>query len=408
MRKEIDTFEDYMKEQARKKEMKKTLVLTAASLLLIAVLFGTQLLSRSSASALQIGTAVLIVLYCGLNIILRLLSNKSFKPISEPFKKVVAILLALTAFYAFYMRSETRNGSTIVCLIILLALCLLSYKFTILNKDRWNVPDEPLKKLVELKYIGISIAVLQVFIAIPSMEDAVDNIRIKKDREKMEDVLAKGKESLKNIEIVDIPDSLQDDFIKDIRLAQSHILTYAKLYDNFEPNNFILNEEEKELKVDSILDIVLGRKEQFFSFLMMSFKPVYEVEGIMKDYKNKFFYYEGYYSAFVNVRSQYKLTESSHALEKKFGDISIESEKFEKLGRNKRTNELKKKRDVKRFAKLMDDFYVSENIRIMIGSAYEIAAGSLEYLNFIQMIYAYNTTVDYFYTDSNISNINKY
>lgn len=377
------------------------LTLSIACLALLGVLFGTKLLSRSSASGLQVGIAVVIAVYCGLNMLLRCLRKKTFKPISEPFKKVFAFMLALVAFYAFFLRNETRDANSIICLVILLVLCLLSYKFTIVNKDRWNIPDEPLKKLVELKYIGITIAIMQIFVAVPSMEDALRSIKIRSDLEKMQDVVAQGRESLQKVKIVEIPDSLQNGVIKDMRLLQNKLFALANIYGKIDPGKYILNDKQKNLKADSIQAILVRNMEEFIKLNTLVGETNVLIENaimpmVVDDLNEnggagiasliKLWEYLPVYTSFdllqetVDLKEEYnqELSKIAENVTKITNDVD-----YSKMKENR------KKKTILKVAKEVENCYASENIRKIIGKTFEEAAGYIEFLNFAQMALAY-------------------
>ena len=116
--------------------------------------------------------------------------------------------------------------STKIWIVLLLAiLCIINHYFSLTYKEKWDMPYY-LRNIFGLQVIGVIIAFFQALIAWPQLKSAWE-AATSDDIDKLQQTLSEFYNHVENYVIVDIPDSLMNDEVKQARYCQKQIYTYS-------------------------------------------------------------------------------------------------------------------------------------------------------------------------------------
>ncbi len=182
----------------------------------------------------------------------------------------------------------------------------------------------------------------------------------------MEQVLAQIEESqkaLNELKVVDIPDSLQTDLVKDARILQQKLIAYAKIINSC---NAIVSNDSINLQ-----------------WQLLRFKDVIEASKTTGNSMIDFIGKLGH-----EHREEFDLSVMY------IPNISFNGENFE----NELDNTIKKLTNAETYndkLKLVNTFIASDGVREFIKNRNDLIRSAFEYLNVVQLSLVYNLGINY-------------
>lgn len=137
--------------------------------------------------------------------------------VSRALVTIISLIIAL-----FILLLDAKN---IWIVLLLTLLCIINHCISLTYKEKWDMPYY-LKNIVGLQVIGTIIAAFQAFIAWPQLKSAWE-AATSDDISKLQQTLSEFNNHVENYVIVDIPDSLMNDEVKQARYFQKQIYTYS-------------------------------------------------------------------------------------------------------------------------------------------------------------------------------------
>lgn len=177
--------------------------------------------------------------------------------VSRALVTIISLIIAL-----FILLLDKKN---IWIVLLLTLLCIINHCISLTYKEKWDMPYY-LKNIVGLQVIGTIIAVFQAFIAWDQLKSAWEAVT-SDDISKLQQTLSEFNNHVDNYVIVDIPDSLMNDEVKQARYFQKQIYTYslAMVNQDWSRDRLVLNnckntDDVKSMIID-ILNNISRRKD---------------------------------------------------------------------------------------------------------------------------------------------------
>lgn len=168
--------------------------------------------------------------------------HKELPPKTKVSRALVTIISLIIALFILLL-----DAKNIWIVLLLTLLCIINHCISLTYKEKWDMPYY-LKDIVGLQVIGTIIAVFQALIAWPQLKSAWE-AATSDDIDKLQQTLSEFYNHVENYVIVDIPDSLMNDEVKQARYFQKQIYTYSLAIVNQEDWRI---DEADNIKIDSI------------------------------------------------------------------------------------------------------------------------------------------------------------
>lgn len=337
--------------------------------------------------------------------------GKSLPSLTGKASVIITILLGLAAI-VFTCTNENKDIRTLIAIII---FCLINLWMVKSYRDKWGTdnpaPDVLFKKLIGIEGLGVIIAILQLFIAYPQLKAAYQSAT-SNDVKKLQESIERFQTHVDDFIFVDIPDSLVTEEVKQAQLFQKRMYSYSLALVNadwnFEPYQDTAiqslvkeqtkgkSKEEKEL-ASTYLSLLYYQSigNRYRANMYMVGKLIEEFSAIDNYYLN----HHGIDSVLmvtqIDINTRDEALNQLKKIDRLTTSTNNQSQDLVQKAAQDINNKNKQRvlKDVRKYKELQYKYYSNPVLYEFVGNMDKICLDYIEFLNLIQLKYAYN--VDY-------------